>query len=228
MASVAPPVSALPPEWNLADLHAHLGRVPLARIRLHPAPGTATEQDAIRIHDREGRYCELIDGTLVEKTVGWYESLLAVIIGQLLNNYLDEHPLGMALGADGALKIFPDMIRIPDVSFIRRERLPKHKLPRRPIPALIPNLAVEVLSPSNTKGEMRRKLKDYFASGVELVWFIDPAQRSAMVYTAPGNATRVDETGELDGGTVLPGFRLSLRDLFARADRQTPGSEESD
>ena len=81
---------------------------------------------------------------------------------------------------------------------------------------LAPDLAVEVLSEGNTKGEMERKLKDYFFAGVRLVWYIDLKKRTAAVYTSPDEGATLTEDQSLDGGAVLPGFRLSLRKLFAR------------
>ena len=141
----------LPGDWSLVDLQHHLGGIALDRIRLFPPPGYATVQDVIDIQEREDRLYELTDGVLVEKTLGWYESLLAGLILTRLNVFLDAHDLGLALGADGALQILPDMVRIPDVSFISWERLPAEPLPRRPVPELVPDLAVEVLSESNVE-----------------------------------------------------------------------------
>ena len=95
------------------------------------------------------------------------------------------------------------------------DRFPGGKLPKTPIPAVAPDLAVEVLSDSNTEGEMRRKLQDYFTAGVRLVWYVDPRTRTAAVYTSPEQCTVFDENGVLTGGDVLPGFELPLRELFA-------------
>ena len=118
------------------------------------------------------------------------------------------------------LRILPNQVRIPDVSFISWDRLPEGKLPPEPIARLAPDLAVEVLSPSNTKGEMDRKLKDYFAAGVRLAWLIDPPSQTAEVYTSPTEVRHVGKNQALDGGDVLPGFRLPLKQLFARAERR--------
>jgi Uma2 family endonuclease len=157
--------------------------------------------------------------------MGWQEAILATWISSKIAAYLESHDLGQVLGADGPLKILPGIVKLPDVSFIGWHRFPKHRLGRRPIPALVPDLAVEVLSESNTTAEMERKLKQYFEAGVTLVWYIDPETRSARVYAGPTDVTVVDQNGLLDGGPVLPGFQLSLRELFARADRQGPSGE---
>jgi Uma2 family endonuclease len=210
----------LPMQWTMADLQAHLGDIPAERIRMFPPPGYATEADVLEIEDREDRLCELEDGILVEKPMGWYESILAVLVASRISSYLDDHDLGQVLGADGSLKILPRTVKIPDVSFISWARFPKERLGRRPIPALIPDLVVEVLSDTNTKKEMAMKLDRYFKAGVLLVWYIDPESRSATAFTSPTESTFIPEDGQLDGGTVLPGFSLSLAWLFERADRQ--------
>jgi Uma2 family endonuclease len=211
-----------PSDWSFADLQARLGKVPADRIRLLPSPGFATEDDVIQIAEREGRFYELDGGTLVEKPMGWYESLLAGWILTQINNFLEVHDLGKAFGADGPVRILPGVVKIPDVCFIGWDRWPTERLPRRPIPSLVPHLAVEVLSETNTEEEMSHKLLQYFTSGVQLVWYIDPDTRSARVFTGPTQETTVDEQGILDGAEILPGFQLSLARLFERADRQRP------
>jgi Uma2 family endonuclease len=89
----------------------------------------------------------------------------------------------------------------------------------------VPDLVVEVLSETNTQAEMDRKLKQYFEASVTPVWYVDPETRSARGYAGLTDVTVVDQDGVLDGGPVLPGFQLSLRELFARADRQSPSGE---
>lgn len=213
-------------DWSLADLQQHLGGIPAERIRLVPAPGYATEQDMLDIADHEDRLYELEDGVLVEKPTGWYEAIQATWIGAGIGAYLMTHDVGQVRRANGPLKILPGKVRLPDVSFIGWNRFPKERLGRRPIPALVPDLVVEVLSDTDTRREMERKLKQYFQAGVRLVWYIDPKTRSARAFTSPTAVTEIDEDGSLDGGPVLPGLRLSLRGLFERADRQGPGSGE--
>ncbi|HEV3444033.1 MAG TPA: Uma2 family endonuclease [Gemmataceae bacterium] len=209
-----------PDAATLADLLQRLGDVPPERIRLYRPLGSATEQDVIDIEARENRLCELVDGVLVEKTVGYYEARLALLIGHFLEDFLEQHDLGIVLGADGTLRLMPGLVRIPDVSFISWDRLPNRELPAEPIPDLVPDLAVEVLSEGNTVAEMRRKLAEYFRVGVRMVWFIDPTLRSAEVYTALNRLRRINEEQILRGGRVLPGFSLRLGDLFARAGKR--------
>jgi Uma2 family endonuclease len=206
----------------MADLQAHLGDIPAERIRLEPHPGTATEKDLLRVGAKEDRLCELIDGTLVEKTMGWHESRMAILIASWLRSFVDQHDLGVVLGTDATLRILPGQVRLPDACFVSWKRFPKKSLKDVPIPALIPDLAVEVLSKSNTKREMDRKLREYFEAGVRLVWYIDPRSHTAQVFTAVDQMTELAQDGFLDGGDVLPGFKLSLAELFAEADRTGP------
>jgi len=188
---------------------------------MNPAPGTATERDVLAIHQREDRLVELVDGILVEKVMGFEEGHLAVRLGRFLNAFAEDNDLGIVSGADGTMRLMPGLVRIPDLSFVGWDRLPRHECPTEPIPDLVPHLAVEVLSEGNTPAEMRRKLKEYFLAGVVLVWFVYPETRRVEVYTAPDQFTRLQETDTLDGGSLLPGFQLQLKQLFVRLSKQS-------
>ena len=168
----------------------------------------------MRIQARKDRLCELVDGTLVEKTVGSEESELAIWIAVLLSNHIRPRKLGSVLGADGMIRLRARLVRIPDVCFISVDRLPGGKLPRKPILDIIPNLVVEVLSESNTAKEMKRKLREYFKAGVELVWHVDPLSRIVEVFTAPDKRVVLRGSQTLTGGRVLPGFKVPLKQLF--------------
>jgi Uma2 family endonuclease len=213
-ATIAPPDIK-----TLADLRQRLGGIPLERIWFHPAPGTATEKDVIEAEARENRLCELVDGTLVEKAIGFDESRLAVELSYLVNCCLERQDLGICVGADGMMRIAPSLVRIPDMSFISWDRLPGRESPRDAIPDLAPDLAVEVLSEGNTKQEMDRQVREYFEAGVILVWLIDPRKRTARVFSSVGKSARVRADQTLDGGAVLPGFVLRLSDLLDRGRR---------
>jgi Uma2 family endonuclease len=115
------------------------------------------------------------------------------------------------------IKITTGLIRIPDVTFISWDHLPGRAIPAEPIPKVPIDLAVEVLSKSNTRREMKRKLGDYVASGARLVWYIDPRKRTARVYAADDEGTEIGEDDSLEGGEVLPGFSLPLRTLLDSA-----------
>jgi Uma2 family endonuclease len=189
---------------------------------LNPAPGTATEKDVLHLLNTEGRLYELVDGVLVEKVIGFKESAIALVLGTYLNAYAQQGDLGFVTGPDGTVRLWKGLVRIPDVSFVSWSQLPERYYPTEPIPDLAPDLAVEVLSEGNTAGEMKQKVKEYFDAGVRLVWLIDPATRTATVYTSPDDSRRLTEGDVLDGGDVLPGFRLPLKQLFARLKPEAP------
>jgi Uma2 family endonuclease len=206
---------------TVAELLAHLGDIPAERVRWQPFLGTATEQDVIAAEAAlDKRLCELVDGTLVEKALGYYESRLAVVLSYFIETYLGENDRGICLGADAMPRIVPGRVRLPDVSFISWEKFPNRELPAEPIASLVPDLAVEVLSVSNIRREMEGKRRDYFQGGARLVWELDPQRQTARVYTDPDQFQEIGPDGSLEGGEVLPGFVLPFQQLFARAGRQ--------
>ncbi len=204
---------------TVADLLEHLGGVSASRVRFQPFPGTATVRDVIAVHDAENRLCELVDGVLVEKAMGFDESIYAVLLSASIVQYLKTHDLGKVIGADGLMRIFPGLVRIPDVAFISWPRYPKGKRRRGEIPLVVPDLVVEVLSKGNTPKEMARKLDEYFRAGVRVVWYVDPKRQTVRVYTSRDRSVLLHEDRALEGGDVLPGFSLSIRDWFAEARR---------
>jgi Uma2 family endonuclease len=203
-------------EWTVADLHRRFGPIPFRRIRQNPPPGSGTVDDVIRLNDHEDRLYELVDGILVEKTVGPEESWLAVRLATLLNNFIEPLELGFVAGEGGTMQIDIDLVRIPDVSFISWERLPGGEFPEEPVPRIVPDLAVEVISRGNTRKEMEEKLKEYFEKGVRLVWIVRPKSRVVDVYIKAEEFTRLGAAATLDGGDVLPGFSVLVGDLFMK------------
>jgi len=201
---------------TVADLLRRLGNVPARRVRLYPYPGTATEKDLIRNNESKLKtaICELVDGTLVEKAMGWVESQIAAKIIHYLLEFVGPRRLGVVLGADGMIRLVPRLIRVPDVSFLVRGKLSRAKQGRQPVPSVAPDLAVEVVSKSNTKAEIDRKLSEYFAAGTRLAWVVDPKTESVRVHTSPQDRIVLGVADFLDGGDVLPGLRISVRDLF--------------
>lgn len=201
---------------SMSELLDELG-VPPERIHMTPLPGTATEEDVIALCDRN-IYCELIDGVLVEKAVGQYESRLATWLSYFLLDYIEDgHDLGVVHGADSPHRFFAGQIRYPDVAFVSYDRLPGGKPTEEPIAPWVPNLAVEIISTSNTPREMELKLGVYFSSGVQCVWYAYPKTRTVDVYTAVDEKTTLTEDDSLDGGEILPGFKLSIARWFNKA-----------
>jgi Uma2 family endonuclease len=199
---------------TVGDLLKRLGNIPARRVRLHPFPGTAREQDVLKVLDDENQPCELVEGTLVEKPMGYEESALALLIGTLLNNFVRPRRLGIVTGADGTVQLFPGLVRIPDVAFASWDRFPERKRPRARIPRLAPDLVVEVLSKGNTGAEIARKLREYFEAGVRLVWLVDHRKRTVRVHSSVDQSVLFKEGQVIDCGAVLPGFVLRLSELF--------------
>lgn len=212
----AAPVPAMPltSRKTLAELLHELGDIPAHRVRLYPYPGTATEADAIRINETE-HLCELINGTIVELAVGLPQGYFGSLVAFHLNAFILPRRLGIVVQPDAMFRMLPGNLREPDVSFTRKSQLPN------PVPQIggwCPVLCVEILSPDNTRAEMNQKRSEYFRSGCLLVWEFDVRARIVDVYTDASTPTRLTESDSLDGGTVLPGFTLSLTELLAAFD----------
>jgi Uma2 family endonuclease len=220
--SIAPAVAPSPvapplPRKTLAELLHELGDVPAHRVRLYPYPGTATEADAIRVTSTE-RPCELINGTLVEKAMGVPESFLASLMLQFIGPFVRINKLGITTAPDGMYRMIHGNLREPDVSYTSKARLP-NALPQ--VGGWCPDLCVEILSPDNSKSEMVTKRAEYFKSGCKLIWIVDHRTRTVEVYTSETGGSRLTESDTLNGLTVLPGFTLSLSELFAAFDEGT-------
>jgi Uma2 family endonuclease len=203
---------------TMAERIAELGGIAPQRIRLEPAPGTATVEDLANYNATHSPLCELIDGTLVERAVGYKSSLVAITIATILRSFVAPRKLGVISGADGMFQLIPGTTRGPDVAFTSAARLPGGKIPSEAYPPIAPDLVIEVLSPGNTKAEMSRKRIEYFHSGVKLVWIVDCDDRSVAVYTSPSSVIELKETQSIDGGEVLLGFSSPVADFFADLD----------
>src|SRR5688500_9608085 len=202
--TISNPPAGLGRYRNMAEWLHDLGDIAPERVIVDPLPGTATEEDLLRKVDVEKQLCELIDGTLVEKPMGYLESLIAAALIEFMRAHVRRHKLGHVTGEAGMMRLSKGLVRIPDVAFVSVERLPK--VLRQPIPSLAPDLAVEIASKGNTAREMKRKVREYFAAGSRLVWLIDARARTARVFESPTRVTEVGRSGTLSGGSVLPGF----------------------
>ena len=148
--------------------------------------------------------------------MGCEESEIAAYLIVHLYGFVLSRDLGIVMAESGPVRLLSGLVRMPDVAFFSWDRLPGRKRPKVPILHVAPDLAVEVLSKSNTKAEMARKVVEYFQAGVTLVWLIDPKSETVRVHTAVDQSILLKRGETLDGGDVLPGFSLSLDELFAR------------
>lgn len=131
-----------------------------------------------------------------------------------LRTYARSRDLGLVLGPDTGYTLArnPDTVRSPDVSFISKSRVP-HPLPQGFFPGA-PDLAVEVLSPRDTVEEMEEKVDEYLMAGAKLVWVVNPRRQTISVYRKDGTITILRREDSLDGEGVVPGFSLSLAEVF--------------
>jgi Uma2 family endonuclease len=174
----------------------------------------------------DGKSYELVGGQLVERNVGLESSWVGGRLHSRLDRFCEEHDVGWALPADDGYQCFPHdprLVRRPDVSFIRRGRLPNELLPSGwgKIP---PDLAVEVVSPNDSADLLEEKLDDYQKVAVPLVWVVNLKSRTVMVYRVDGSVSRLRESDELSGEDVIPGFRCPVRDILPPRKAVVPGS----
>jgi Uma2 family endonuclease len=207
---------------TVADLLHSLGDIPPRRILWNPRPGTATEKDVTSERERTRRLCELVDGTLVEKAMAYRDSFIAGFILHRFHVFNQGRNLGIPTGADGMVRLFPGLVRIPDVAFALWRNVPGGRMPTDPIPHLIPNLVVEVLSEGNTSAEMERKRDEYLKAGAELIWMVDPEPREITIYAGAQQPQILRGDGILTGGTVLAGFWVTVGEILAGLDRVQP------
>lgn len=136
-------------------------------------------------------------------------------------SFVRPRRLGLVIGKGGFFRLAHGTIRLPDASFTRRERLPD---PLPQVSGWCPDLCVEVLSPDNTSAEMQQKRQEYFTSGCQLMWILDRTQKNCQVWSSEHDCTTVTIEGSLDGGNVLPGFRVTMKEIFAEFEEYFPGS----
>ncbi|MBO9308246.1 MAG: Uma2 family endonuclease [Chloroflexi bacterium] len=173
-------------------------------------------QDLERLADSDKRY-ELLRGTLIEMPpTKRMHGLLLLTFGARLLLHVTEHRLGQVVADVGfQLASDPDTVLAPDLAFISRERLPPLSAG---YDALAPDLVIEIVSPGNTASALNEKIAAYFRAGVQRVWAIYPTTRLVYDYAALKQVTILDEGETLDGGAILPGFSIPVREIFAPLD----------
>lgn len=178
-----------------------------------------TAEDLSTLPKDNGEY-EIVDGVLKEVLpVGAYGSNLEAILIHRFMSFAESQSLaGRVLPGTARFRLRrdPDTVRGPDVSFTREDRLPQGPLPDSHVD-LAPDLAVEIISKSNTAEGVERKITDYLQAKVRMVWVIYPETRTAYLYTSMDHVRHIGESGDLDGGDAVPGFRMKLADLFQEA-----------
>lgn len=174
-----------------------------------------TAEEVFELPDDGNRY-ELVEGRLVRVPPEFFSSgVVAMTLATLVNAFVRQHRLGLCGGEAAGIKTRsdPDTVRAPDFTFISRERLPPGGIPARWYPTTA-DLVVEVLSPTDRFVNVLRKVQEYLAAGARLVWVINPAERSAVVFRPHAAPQILSGDAALDGEDVLPGFTLPLAELW--------------
>ncbi|MGH8569674.1 MAG: Uma2 family endonuclease, partial [Gammaproteobacteria bacterium] len=161
---------------------------------------------------------ELVRGMMrVSEPPGGFHGVLAGRLAAKLVAHVEQHGLGTVLVESGyLLRRDPDTVRGPDLSFITAARLPADRMPIAFIP-IAPDLAIEVLSPEDRPGEIEERIADFLEAGTRMVWVVDPSRRRVLVHRRSRPPRMVGAGGALDGEDVVPGFRLSMVELFGGA-----------
>lgn len=167
-------------------------------------------EDFIQRPENQDRSFEWIGGEIVEVVSGHYSSKLSARIIIKLGQFVEDHDLGDVTSSDGGYIIAGERY-IPDVAFLTKDKsLASSQVAYSQVP---PDLVVEVLSPTNSDRQMRVKVANYLQMGI-VVWLVDPNRKQIEVYI-PGQPVHIlSENDTLDGGAVLPGFSVRLRDIF--------------
>ena len=175
-----------------------------------------TTEDLEGLPGQPGLRYELDEGKLVEMPgAGALHNLIVGLVYRLLFAFVSQKRLGLVFcdGAAFVLRRDPDTVRIPDVSVVRRERVPAAGIPEGFWPGA-PDLAVEIVSPHDRAEEVHERVRDYLGAGVRLVWVLWPKSRTVTVYWPDGTARELGPDEKLTGGDVLPGFEMTVSDLF--------------
>jgi Uma2 family endonuclease len=178
-------------------------------------PRVWTEEDLERLESETDKQYELVNGIPKEKGPESMEhSYIALNLGSELRAYVKSKKLGIALESSATYRMSGGNNRKPDVSFVAKDRLSEKRLTTKPFDGA-PDLAVEVISPTDIWWEILEKLNQYFASGCRLVWLISPFDQTVLVYRADRPSHFLQVSDLLDGEDVIPGFTMPVADLFA-------------
>jgi len=191
----------------------NIRRVQFRVVTQSTSPKPITADDLLSMGDI-GR-CELINGELVMMSpAGLAHGMVAMRIGRYLSEFVEEHNLGSVFAAETGFKVHsnPDLVRAPDTSFIQKSRL-AGKLPKGFFEGA-PDLAVEVLSPDDSKREVDKKIKMWLEHGTTSVWLADPASRTIAVYRAGCKPILLEFSNKLHNEPMLPGFVMILSKVF--------------
>jgi Uma2 family endonuclease len=184
-----------------------------AIVATRPSNKVWTDEELLRI-EHEGKV-ELVNGELRYMTpAGIEQGAISADLLTRLNNYVRRHKLGRVFDAQTGFRPPNHNLRAPDISFVRKERLPEGKLPEG-FGDFPPDLAVEVFAPDETVDDYADKVKEYLGWGVRSVWLVDPNTQTVTVCRPDGTRAALKGNQVLSGEEVVPGFKCRVRTLFA-------------
>jgi len=173
-------------------------------------------EDLFTLPDDGFRY-ELVKGELRRMPPsGGEHGVVVVNFTVLIGQFVKANALGAVFGAETGFRLAsnPDTVRAPDLAFVRRERIPEGGIPRDFWPGA-PDLAVEVVSPSDRYTDIEEKTQDWLDAGTRMVVVVNPRNRTIVVYRSRTDVIRLTESDLFDGGDVLPGFTCRVSDFFS-------------
>lgn len=214
------PAPAPPGVRSMAEFLHWLGDVPAERILFRPPPGMANVNDVLRVERQENRLCELVCGVLIEKRLGYKESVVAAALLAALSEHVAAKRAGIVTGPEAFYRLGEHLVRIPAVAYCAKGTYPGDAAVGEAAANVVPRLVVEIPSPDASPAELARKLEDYFAARVKLVWVVDLDRRSVAVHSSPTRSNTVPMSGTLDAGKVVAGFKLPVRTLFGHLGKQ--------
>ena len=181
-----------------------------------PENGSSELASSFPVSLPEDMLYEVVDGKIVEKIVGVHEAEIATLLIEFLAPFARLHRLGRVFG-ETIFRIdqSKNLQRRPDVAFVSHARWPaQRRAPKVAVWDMVPDLAIEIVSPSNTADHVQEKIHEYFDAGVSRVWVVYRRQKEVYVYASPTQIQVLQLGQELDGGELVPGFRLPLTALF--------------
>ena len=182
-----------------------------SNIQSNILPGMKiTEGELLRL-PKDGRKWELVDGRLKEVPTKFEHDQIIFRLLMLLGPYMMDQG-GISTGQAG-FRMTGGNIRVPDISFTRKARLPGGQVPND-FGNVAPDLCIEIISPSEERADMARKVREYFAGGAEQVWHIFPEAEQIVVFTSPTETQTFSADDIIDAGGILPGFSCRVGDIF--------------
>ena len=173
-----------------------------------------TDEMLLRLPNNPGSKWELVDGRLQEVPTTGKHDQIVIWLGYLMTPYAMDY--GMLTASQAGYRMSGGNLRVPDFSFTRFDRFPNSEVPDGFI-EFAPDLAVEIISPSEEPADMARKVGEYFASGAQQVWHMFPETQTIIVFRAPFEAVTYQPGDEIDLSDILPGFRSRVSELFGKA-----------